>query len=1123
MAQTTRQQNLLVAEDWQKIYQSFRNADFKAYDYETLRKTMIDYLRIYYPEDFNDFIESSEYIALVDLIAFLGQNLAFRADLNARENFIDTAERRDSVLRLAKLISYNPQRNVPATGFLKIDNISTTESLIDSDGADLTNAVIFWNDVTNSNWLEQFILIINASLVSSQRVGKPGNSQLIADVKTDEYRINLGFGADNVYKFSSTIQGNPLTFEMVSATSQNKNTIYEVPPASNSTFSLLNRNDNLGNASNNTGFFVLFKQGDLTSIDLNLSESIPNRVVSINQSNINNGDVWLYQLDQSGLASDLWTPVPSVGITNIAYNKASSTNRKLYEISSRADDQIDLVFGDGVFAEIPYGRFRLFYRVSNNLSYKISPDEMSDIQVRISYLSKKNRVETLTITASLKYTVNNARSRESLSDIKIKAPQQYYTQNRMVNGEDYNILPFTRFSNVIKAKAVNRTSSGISRFLDVLDTTGKYSSTNIFCQDGILYRENVNESTSFGFTTVSDIQQTIESVVLPLLNSEKFLHFYYEYFDRFSLSNTFWTQVTQETNRSTGYFVNSSGGTLSIGASVSGVRRNMRVGALIKFWAGSGKYFDVNRQIQLGSPSKEGESEFLFASIQGIDADGVYDEFELDSFGFGPVALNEIVPGEAEAMQIIPAYTNSIFASVREEMIDKIFQYRDFGIGYDPTELTWYIITNENIDIENPFSEAFAKDSSNTNLDSSWMIRFETDGTTYSVYNRGLEYFFESEIETRFYYDRRQVIFDSKTGLVIQDNVKLLRANSQPDSGAALPVPVTLKIYDNVVENDGYENNRRIRVTYNDADNDGVPGDPDFFKAVVDPLVNPENKRVFYQNIDSTISPLASGKVVIEHDTLAEIEANKTRYLNQTIFYAETDDKFYVLTVAGSTRTLTENTSYLYKVGRQNLIFQYRHNSPNNRRIDPSPNNIIDLYLLTKTFDEDYRRYLADTTNSLVRPEEPGSEDLRLEFQDLENIKMISDTVIYNSAKFRPLFGANAEPELRAVFKIVKNASTTVSDTEIKSKTVAALNNYFAIENWDFGETFYFTELSAYLHRVLATFISSVVLVPLNSSQKFGSLFQINAEPDEIFINAATADDVEIISSLTATQLNTTI
>ena len=78
MANTTRQSNLLVNQDWTKIYESFKNADFQSYDFQTLRKAMIDYLRSYYPEDFNDYTESSEYIALIDLIAFLGQNLAFK-------------------------------------------------------------------------------------------------------------------------------------------------------------------------------------------------------------------------------------------------------------------------------------------------------------------------------------------------------------------------------------------------------------------------------------------------------------------------------------------------------------------------------------------------------------------------------------------------------------------------------------------------------------------------------------------------------------------------------------------------------------------------------------------------------------------------------------------------------------------------------------------------------------------------------------------------------------------------------------------------------------------------------------------------------------------------------------
>mgnify|MGYP003340384230 CR=1 FL=1 len=42
----------------------------------------------------------------------------------------------------------------------------------------------------------------------------------------------------------------------------------------------------------------------------------------------------------------------------------------------------------------------------------------------------------------------------------------------MVTGEDYNTFPYANFNTISKVKAVNRISSGTSRFLDVIDNTG---------------------------------------------------------------------------------------------------------------------------------------------------------------------------------------------------------------------------------------------------------------------------------------------------------------------------------------------------------------------------------------------------------------------------------------------------------------------------------------------------------------------------------------------------------------------------------------------------------------------------------------------------------------------------
>jgi hypothetical protein len=108
---------------------------------------------------------------------------------------------------------------------------------------------------------------------------------------------------------------------------------------------------------------------------------------------------------------------------------------------------------------------------------------------------------------------------------------------------------------------------------------------------------------------------------------------------------------------------------------------------------------------------------------------------------------------------------------------------------------------------------------------------------------------------------------------------------------------------------------------------------------------------------------------------------------------------------------------------------------------------------------------------------------------------------------------------MQATFKIVKNSSRVLNDNDLKSRVISAINTFFALENWDFGETFYWSELSSYIMKQLSPDLSSIVIVPTSASSSFGSLFEIKAESDEIFISSATVDDVEVISAITAERL----
>ena len=214
MSITTRQNNLLVAEDWKKIYQSFRNADFQSYDFENLRRTMVDYIRQNYPEDFNDYIESSEYLALLDVIAFLGQSIAFRVDLNARENFLELAERRDSVLRLSRLVSYNAKRHIPAHGLLKFTAVRTTQDIYDGNGTNIADKTVIWNDSSNINWYDQFIRIMNAAMDTTQQFGKPSDKAVIYGIPTEKYILQSATDDVPVYAFSKIVAGRTMNFEI---------------------------------------------------------------------------------------------------------------------------------------------------------------------------------------------------------------------------------------------------------------------------------------------------------------------------------------------------------------------------------------------------------------------------------------------------------------------------------------------------------------------------------------------------------------------------------------------------------------------------------------------------------------------------------------------------------------------------------------------------------------------------------------------------------------------------------------------------------------------------------------------------------------------------------------------
>jgi len=1115
----SRTSNIVGVNDWKAIYQTFREADFRSYDYETLRKSFIDYLRVYYPETFNDFTESSEFIALLDVMAFMGQGLAFRNDLNSRENFIDTAERRDSVVKLANLVSYTPKRNIAGQGYLKITSIRTTENVLDINNFNLSNIPILWNDPANPNWQNQFNAIINATLINSQRVGNPGNTAEIIGVDTEEYTISIPNTALPIIPFTSTIDGITMNFELVSVSSIDTDYIYELPPAPFGRFNILYRNDNLGFASPNSGFFIYFKQGTLTSLDFSLQQQIANQTIDIDIQGINNTDTWLFQLNNNNGGRTLWEKVDNVYAD--AYLQTETSRRRVFSVTSRFNDQVTYVFGDGVFSAIPVGNFRAYVRAGNALTYTIEPSEMQGISVSFAYISRIGKVETLSFTLALQTSVSTAQVREPIEQIKQRAPTRYYTQNRMVNGEDYNNFPYTLYSSIIKSKAINRSSVGVSKNLDLLDPTGKYSSITSYGSDGALYQLTDESFLTTVINNTNDIRNFL-TILTTALGTIPPNQYYVANYPRYDVNQstgddtTYWQTSTVNTSSETGFFykfVNLNKTPVPTGTFSATSMKYVIEGSMIKFLAPIGFYFDNDNRLVAGLPGPTNKTYFWTTVLQVV-GDGFNSGDGQFANGLGPVTVSGYVPSGAIITTVIPPFSNRFNTIVIDEIQRRMELNQNFTLTYNNS-----LQTNQN-----PWSIELETEPD-------YFILFTNTGVNrYIVQYKSLNYYFGSVSDTRFAFSQDELVYDPFTGKTIQDNITILKINNQPNSSYPYGYDIKVNIIGQNIASDGYVNDYEIKVASTDINNRNLILNPDFFYEITGYQINSSNvgKYVFFELIENPITLsflqiIPTSTVNYQYQNLSQIEIVKYDYPLGQLFFAYVENKFYKSFQDNTKITpffvMREQPQYSVRFGRQGLNFQYKHNSNNTTRIDPATTNIIDLYIVTQSYYTAYSNYIQDTTNTIPKPEVPSITELSTTYSELNNYKMLSDNIVLNSVVFKPLFGPKADSALQATIKVIKASFTNASDSEIKSAVLTAMNNYFNINNWNFGDTFYFDQLSAYLHATIGEFISSAVLVSNNPSLRFGDLYEIRSMPYEIFVNAATTSDIQVIAALTQSQL----
>lgn len=1178
--------NTNSAETWSVVYEAFSQVNFTSFDYKTIKQSLVDYLRIYYSEFFNDLIESSELIALLEMFAYVAEQLAYRVDMVSHENFITTAQRKQSILRLAKLISYKATRNIPVRGLVKITSINTTERIVDSRGVDLSNLTVVWNDPNNTNWKEQFLLVANRVL--STRFGQPQKSYQIGDVVMDLYTLNATTDSftNGVYPFSAVTGLDTYPMEVVPA-DIDENGPLEREPDLNSALSVIYANDGIGDGSDYTGFLMYVKQGTLARVDYNIVDKLPNRRIEFLPDNVNHTDVWVQKVDEDGNIVERWKQIETISEQNLIFNDDRST-RKKYEVDTLENDQIAVMFGDGDFSDVPQGLFRFWMRQSANRSIVIPKNKVVNESMSFNYVSNTGNTETCSITFSLTTTLQNGAASETIEHVRQSAPSTYYAQNRMVNGQDYNTYPL-KDPSILRLKAINRTFAGQPKYIDWNDASGSYENVKIFGDDLTMrYELGLNS-----LTTSLSGQALIDSIIEPLLNTNGVINAMLHLAATDDATKGVVTSPRRsfiEDNRaglyqsSKGTYVKLISGTTADG---SLKEKTAMQGLIDRHWYGEPlEYVEgTNNQIWAKIPDPDlypEDDSRIYASNVPRTIDGV-NKFPPGDVGSGlqPIAEQEyfalryhtymtgVGTGSISVVGLPPSSVEGEVWTIEVAADGETLNVRSSLRGTFPTGSVGatYDITPEGSSSSTPFftvtagsvpfvpGDAFILDTPASgnpiprtnashgggynwtvsptdfgciNLNGWWEIlgysqlphysggqivdgdellftqseeqhswiifihklRGPTNNVIgYEVHHRDLKLTVESPT-TKFWFNEVDQLIDSDTKKRVYDNVKVLRSNMMPDGVTTLKKSQMYDVVGAVKDGDGVIDFHKLQVVPTDLMQEDSSGD-----LVPDRLLQfetfSEGKYEYF-----TVNPFQiltnSIDIALAEDAFLNVPASD--FIEPTGVYGR--------------RQMVNNDG-------EGLDFMWQHFAPYTNIIDPSPTNIIDAYVLTQGYYDSTISYLRGLSNTA--PTAPTPLELRSAYGYLLNNKMMSDTVVLHPGKMRLLFGSLAEPQLRAKFKVVRKTGSTMTNERVKEELLGVINTYFEINNWDFGETFYATELIHLMHQRLPAEVASVVLVPLYSTNSFGDMFTVECGFDEILQSAAQLNDIEIVEALTPT------
>tara|TARA_Y100000310_G_scaffold29930_1_gene28457 strand:+ start:529 stop:2469 length:1941 start_codon:yes stop_codon:yes gene_type:complete len=449
-------------------------------DFASLRTNLVNYAKVYFPNTYNDFNESSPGMMFIEMAAYVGDVLSYYMDSQIKELFIQHAEERKNVVNLAEALGYKPRQSfaasttldvfqlVPSTGTGENNKPDYVYSLIIEEGMQVSSTsdstITFRsNETLNFNFSSSNDPTTVSIYERDGGTGEPTYYLLKKSVKASSGVVaSETFTVGDPQKYLRVALNNTKILKIVSVKDSDGNTWYEVPYLAQDTIF-----KELRNTAENDPQFAQYNDTAPYLLKLKkTSRRFRTRIRGDNRLELQFG---------AGISSDpdeVIIPNPD----NVGSNLPGG--RSYLDVSI---DPSNFLYTKA-YGQIPQNTtLTVSYLTGGGLSDNVPQGDLTTISGIVStYDNDAGVVTGISNVVKASVAVNNVepgvggKGPETIPEIRNNALAHFSAQNRAVTMEDYLIRIYSlpeKFGRIDKAYIVQDEQLNKSKLLQPVSST----------------------------------------------------------------------------------------------------------------------------------------------------------------------------------------------------------------------------------------------------------------------------------------------------------------------------------------------------------------------------------------------------------------------------------------------------------------------------------------------------------------------------------------------------------------------------------------------------------------------------------------------------------------------------